>query len=66
MNLALKEQVQRLMVPSNALLFRAEGPRAAVVGPDSKLQLRPVAIGRDFFLETPLKSLAAFAVGLMW
>ena len=26
-HLALKEQVQRLTVPSNALLFRAEGPR---------------------------------------
>jgi RND family efflux transporter MFP subunit len=47
-HLALKEQVQRLTVPSNALLFRAEGPRAAVVGPDSKVQLRAVAIGRDF------------------
>ncbi len=47
-HLALKEQVQRLTVPSNALLFRAEGPRAAVVGADSKIQLRPVAIGRDF------------------
>ncbi|HXF12703.1 MAG TPA: efflux RND transporter periplasmic adaptor subunit [Terriglobales bacterium] len=47
-HLALKEQVQRLTVPSNALLFRAEGPRAAVVGAGSKVQLRPVAIGRDF------------------
>lgn len=47
-HLALKEQVQRLTVPSNALLFRAEGPRAAVVGTGSKVQLRPVAIGRDF------------------
>ena len=45
---ALKEQVQRLTVPANALLFRAEGPRAAVVGSGSKVQLRPVAIGRDF------------------
>jgi membrane fusion protein, multidrug efflux system len=47
-HLALKQQVQRLTVPSNALLFRAEGPRAAVVGAESKVQLRPVAIGRDF------------------
>jgi len=45
---ALKEQVQRLTVPANALLFRAEGTRAAVVGPESKVQLRPVVIGRDF------------------
>jgi RND family efflux transporter MFP subunit len=47
-HLALSQQVQRLTVPSNALLFRAEGPRAAVVGAGSKVQLRPVAIGRDF------------------
>jgi RND family efflux transporter MFP subunit len=47
-HLALKEQVQRLTVPSNALLFRAEGPRAAVVGAGNKVQLRPVTIGRDF------------------
>lgn len=47
-HLALKEQVQRLTVPSNALLFRAEGPRAAVVEAGNKIQLRPVAIGRDF------------------
>jgi membrane fusion protein, multidrug efflux system len=47
-HLALNQQVQRLTLPSNALLFRAEGPRAAVVGADSKVELRPIAIGRDF------------------
>ncbi len=47
-HLALNQQMERLTVPSNALLFRAEGPRAAVVGAGSKVQLRPVAIGRDF------------------
>jgi RND family efflux transporter MFP subunit len=47
-HLALNQQVQRLTLPSNALLFRAEGPRAAVVGAGSKVELRPVAIGRDF------------------
>jgi len=46
--LALNQQIQRLTVPANALLFRAEGPRTAVIGPGSKVQLRPVAIGRDF------------------
>jgi len=45
---ALKEQVQRYTLPINALLFRAEGPRAAVVGHDQKVALRPVVIGRDF------------------
>jgi len=30
------------------MLFRAEGPRVAVVGPDGKVQLRPINIGRDY------------------
>ena len=37
-----------LTVPTNVLLFRAEGPRVAVVGADGKVQLRPVKIGRNF------------------
>ena len=32
----------------NALLFRGEGPRIAVVGPDNKVHLKTIAIGRDF------------------
>jgi RND family efflux transporter MFP subunit len=38
----------RLSLPVNALLFRAEGPRAAVVGSDGKIHLKPVVIGRDY------------------
>jgi RND family efflux transporter MFP subunit len=38
----------RMSVPVNALLFRAEGPRAAVVGADGKVHLKPVVIGRDY------------------
>ena len=38
----------RLAVPSSAMLFRAEGPRIAVVGPGGKVQLRRIVIGRDF------------------
>jgi RND family efflux transporter MFP subunit len=45
---ALKDASRRLTIPANALLFRAEGPRAALVGADRKVQLRPVIIGRDF------------------
>ena len=37
-----------MSVPVNALLFRAEGPRAAVVGADGKVHLKPVVIGRDY------------------
>ena len=37
----------RLQVPGNALLFRAEGPRVAVVGADGRVHLQPVVIARD-------------------
>src|SRR5215469_10985244 len=45
---AVPVQAQRMSVPVNALLFRAEGVRAATVGNDSKVHLKPVVIGRDF------------------
>ena len=35
-------------MPVNAMLFRQEGPRVAVVGPDNKVQLRTIQIGRDY------------------
>jgi len=40
--------VNKVTVPVNAMLFRSEGPRLAVVGPDHKIQLRPITIGRDY------------------
>jgi multidrug efflux system membrane fusion protein len=40
--------VPRITIPVNAMLFRAEGPRVAVVDKDSKVRLRPISIGRDF------------------
>jgi multidrug efflux system membrane fusion protein len=40
--------VPRITIPVNAMLFRAEGPRVAVVDKDSKVHLRPINIGRDF------------------
>jgi RND family efflux transporter MFP subunit len=45
---AVPVQTTRISVPVNALLFRSEGPRVAVVGSDSKVHLKPVMIGRDF------------------
>jgi hypothetical protein len=30
------------------MLFRAEGPRLAVIGSEGKVQLRPINIGRDY------------------
>ena len=44
----------RLSVPVNALLFRSEGPRAAVVGSDGKVHLKPVVIGRDYGTEVEI------------
>jgi multidrug efflux system membrane fusion protein len=41
-------KTMRLSVPVNALLFRSEGMRAAVVGSDGKVHLKPVVIGRDY------------------
>ena len=38
----------RLSVPINALLFRPEGTMVAVVGPDNRLILKKLTIGRDF------------------
>jgi multidrug efflux system membrane fusion protein len=40
--------VPRITIPVNAMLFRAEGPRVAVVDKDSKVRLHPISIGRDF------------------
>jgi RND family efflux transporter MFP subunit len=35
-------------LPSNTVLFSAEGPRIGLVGPDGTVTLRPVTLGRDF------------------
>jgi RND family efflux transporter MFP subunit len=37
-----------LTLSDNALIFRAQGMQVAVVGPDNKVQLRSVRLGRDF------------------
>jgi membrane fusion protein, multidrug efflux system len=40
--------VQKLTIPVNAMLFRQEGPRVAIVGSDGKVHLRPITIGKDY------------------
>ena len=40
--------VDKVTVPVNAMLFRSEGPRLAVVDADKKIRLRPITIGRDY------------------
>ncbi len=39
---------QKVTIPVNAMLFRQEGPRVAVVGSDGKVHLRPITIGKDY------------------
>ena len=43
-----KVNVEKVTVPVNAMLFREEGTRVAVVGADNKVQLRSIIIGRDY------------------
>lgn len=43
-----KINTDKVTVPVNAMLFRKEGPQVAVVGDDNKVQLRHIAIGRDY------------------
>ena len=45
---AVPVQTVRMAIPVNALLFRPEGPRVAVVGPDQKIHLKAIILGRDF------------------
>src|SRR5579871_917252 len=45
---AVGSDVNKVTVPVNAMLFRSEGTRVAIVGADSKVELRPIVIGRDY------------------
>jgi RND family efflux transporter MFP subunit len=47
-HLEVKVNNVRLQVPVNALLFRSEGLRAAVVDTNHKVHLRALVIGRDY------------------
>ncbi len=43
-----KIDVEKVTVPVNSMIFRQEGPQVAVVGPDNKVHLRPIVIGKDY------------------
>jgi RND family efflux transporter MFP subunit len=47
-HLAIQVGGERVQVPVNALLFRAEGLRAIVVDANHKLHLQPLTVGRDY------------------
>jgi RND family efflux transporter MFP subunit len=45
---AIGSSVSKVTIPVNTMLFRAEGPRVALIGPGGKVLLRPITIGRDY------------------
>ena len=45
---SVKYGANKVTIPVNAMLFRGEGAQAAVVGPDGKVHLHALAIGRDY------------------
>jgi RND family efflux transporter MFP subunit len=45
---AIGATVERITIPVNAMLFRAEGAQVAVVDKDGKVHLHRITIGRDF------------------
>ena len=45
---AVGSNVNKVTVPVNAMLFRSEGPRLAIVDANGRIQLRPINIGRDY------------------
>ena len=45
---AVGANVNKVTVPVNAMLFRSQGSQLAVVGPDKKVHLRAISIGKDY------------------
>lgn len=58
---AVGANMNKVTVPVNALLFRSQGAQVAVVGPDNRIQLRPINIGRDY--GTTLEILSGVSAG---
>lgn len=54
--LKLKAEKPALILPINAVLFRSEGVQVGVVGPDQKVLLKKVALGRDLGTEIEIVS----------
>lgn len=58
---AVGSNVDKVTIPVNAMLFRGEGPRLAVVDANQKVQLRAINIGRDY--GTSLEILGGVSTG---
>ena len=52
----LPDSPDTLRLPTSALLFREDGLKVAILGPDNKITLRPVTIGRDLGTEVEIAS----------
>jgi multidrug efflux pump subunit AcrA (membrane-fusion protein) len=52
----LPHAVQVMMLPADALLLPAEGPRVAVVGENHKVHFQSVTLGRDYGAEVEILS----------
>jgi RND family efflux transporter MFP subunit len=52
----LPHTINVLRLPAEALLFRTEGPHAAVVGADHKVHLQKLTLGRDYGPEVEVTS----------
>jgi RND family efflux transporter MFP subunit len=46
--LPIKQDASALVIPTNVLLFRPEGPRVAIVGDGGRIHLGAVQLGTDF------------------
>jgi len=55
-HLKLRSSNATLLVPVNTLIFRSEGIQVAVVGPDQRVVLKKISIGRDFGTEVEVVS----------
>jgi len=47
-HLKLPSEASTFKLPVNAVIFRTEGVRVAVIGPGGKVALLPVTLGRDY------------------
>ena len=47
-NLPIKQNASALLVPTNVLLFRPDGPRVATVNAEGRVRLSAVKLGTDF------------------
>ena len=55
-HLKLQASQPALVLPVNTLLFRGDGTQVGVVGPDQRVLLRTVELGRDFGTEVEVIS----------